>query len=294
LILFISTVFLCFIVVSCSDDTERLESENKELKEELQTQEDQIISLSLGTKFVDRYVDSLEQLEASIRDRMSGGEEDTILMQMINDLTQLVHMNNSIVAEIETRLGGKNKVVKLLLEHVVKLDNKVQHQEKQIARLYSELDDMGIELDNAKQLYAALQDKFKGEQVKGVEQSHKIEDLKQSLVALDKELQRKDAQMNEAFYFFGSKSELIRMDLITRNSILSWQINEEADLNYLTKVDIRHFAKLTIPSEELELLSEHPHQSYRQVAENITSALYIDDYERFWSLSKVLIVKTGK
>ncbi len=150
MILFISTVFLCFIVVSCSDDTERLESENKELKEELQTQEDQIISLSLGTKFVDRYVDSLEQLEASIRDRMSGGEEDTILMQMINDLTQLVHMNNSIVAEIETRLGGKNKVVKLLLEHVVKLDNKVQHQEKQIARLYSELDDMGIELDNAK------------------------------------------------------------------------------------------------------------------------------------------------
>ena len=127
-----------------------MESENKELKEELQTQEDQIISLSLGTKFVDRYVDSLEQLEASIRDRMSGGEEDTILMQMINDLTQLVHMNNSIVAEIETRLGGKNKVVKLLLEHVVKLDNKVQHQEKQIARLYSELDDMGIELDNAK------------------------------------------------------------------------------------------------------------------------------------------------
>ena len=127
-----------------------------------------------------------------------------------------------------------------------------------------------------------------------MEQSHKIEDLKQSLVALDKELQRKDAQMNEAFYFFGSKSELIRMDLITRNSILSWQINEEADLNYLTKVDIRHFAKLTIPSEELELLSEHPHQSYRQVAENGTSALYIDDYERFWSLSKVLIVKTGK
>ncbi|NQV54067.1 MAG: hypothetical protein HQ500_12845 [Flavobacteriales bacterium] len=294
LLLFISTAFLCCIVVSCSGDVERLESENKELKEELQTQEDQIISLTLGTKFVDRYVDSLEQLEASIRERMNGDEEDTILIQKIKDLTQLVHMNNSIVAEIESLLVGKNKVVKLLMDHVVKLDNKVQHQEKQIAQLFSELDDMGIELENAKQLYATLQDKFKGEKEKAVEQSHKIEDLEQSLVALDKELQRKDAQMNEAFYFFGSKNELVSMDLIERSSILSWQINEEADFNYLTKVDIRHFAKLKIPSEELELLSEHPRQSYRQVAENGGSALYIDDYERFWSLSKVLIVRTGK
>lgn len=112
------------------------------------------------------------------------------------------------------------------------------------------------------------------------------------MTSLDRQLQDADTKLHEAFYYYGTKNELIQMSLIKRAGMFSWEVDENADLSGLTKIDSRSFASLDIPSESIEFFSEHPSSAYRIVKKEAgKSTLYIDDGQRFWELSRVLIMR---
>jgi len=113
--LLVILVWSLVTLASCSDEeaVQSLQQENDALKEQIQMQEDKIVSLSLGRKFVDRYVDSLKQLDEKIRNRAESARNDATLQQDLNELENILRINSSIMKEVEQMITGGDRASRL-------------------------------------------------------------------------------------------------------------------------------------------------------------------------------------
>ena len=178
--LLVILVWSLVTLASCSDEeaVQSLQQENDALKEQIQMQEDKIVSLSLGRKFVDRYVDSLKQLDEKIRNRAESARNDATLQQDLNELENILRINSSIMKEVEQMITGGDRASRLLMTQILKLNEAVQAQEREIVKLYSDLDQMEVDLVESREMYSQLRMKFTAQELALQEKNEEIKALR--------------------------------------------------------------------------------------------------------------------
>ena len=75
----------------------------------------------------------------------------------------------------------------------------------------------------------------------------------------------------------------------------SIDLNESANDDEYIKIDIREFNKLPIEASQVQLISEHPADSYVIIQdENEENIKYLEITvpEKFWKVSKYLVIST--
>ena len=97
-----------------------------------------------------------------------------------------------------------------------------------------------------------------------------------------------DAQLNTAWYVFGTSKELKAEGILNKGEVLQGNYNK----NYFTQIDIRKVNVIPLESKSASILTNHPAGSYTLLKDSKGKyTLRITDVAQFWSVSKYLVVK---
>lgn len=158
-----------------------------------------------------------------------------------------------------------------------------------INKLTEQLEQKTKELDELRQQIAERD-------IKIVELGQSVEQLKSenSQVKAESEMnaeiaKNQDAQLNTAYYMYGTNKELKKHRILVDGDVLK---TKDFDADYFTKIDIRKVNVIPLNSKSAKLLTTHPEGSYSLLKDSKGEyTLRITNATEFWSVSKYLVVK---
>ncbi len=101
-------------------------------------------------------------------------------------------------------------------------------------------------------------------------------------------LAAQEEQLNTAYYVFGTKKELREQNILKRGDVLR---SGDFNTDYFTRIDVRVTKTIKLYSKSAKLLTSHPEGSYsldKDAQGQYT--LRITDVQKFWSVSKYLVI----
>ena len=158
-----------------------------------------------------------------------------------------------------------------------------------INKLTEQLEQKTKELDDLRQQIAERD-------IKIVELGQSVQNLQEenSQVRAESEMnaeiaKNQDAQLNTAWYMFGTTKELKQHRILVDGDVLK---SKDFDADYFTKIDIRKVNVIPLNSKSAKLLTTHPEGSYSLLKDSQGEyTLRITNAAEFWSVSKYLVIR---
>ena len=102
-----------------------------------------------------------------------------------------------------------------------------------------------------------------------------------------------DQAIHEAFVTIGTSKDLKARGLLTGGFLAKKRVDvSKLSGSGFTKVDIRNYNDIVLKSKKPKIMTQMPSDSYSlRDNGNGTTTLHINDANRFWSVSKYLVVK---
>lgn len=272
-------IFAVVVMASC---------DNRPSKDEYQTKQDSLmVNIQEKEKAMNDLVTSLVEIDQNVQrikeqekiitlDVNKGGEMNKSVEERINnDVQQIYNLlleNKEKVAKMEKQLKNSRLDIKKLNVLVESLTNQVKAQEEEIAQLKVLLEEKNIKIE-------------------GLTQS--LDSLQTDNTATKENLNETTNKLYTAYYAMGTKKELIAQKLLSAGGIFTKAKINPTDFNmdFFTKIDIRNTITIDTHSKKVELLSNHPADSYNMVGGEGEKTIQIIDKDKFWSLAKYLIIK---
>ena len=106
-------------------------------------------------------------------------------------------------------------------------------------------------------------------------------------------IMEQDDQLHEAYLIIGKKAELKDAGVLKGGFLKKSKVDVNAlDKSMFRTIDVRSMAEISINSKKPSVLSQMPADSYTIEQKGKSSVLRITNVERFWSITKYLIVQT--
>ena len=158
-----------------------------------------------------------------------------------------------------------------------------------INKLTEQLEQKTKELDDLRQQIAERD-------IKIVELGQSVQNLQEenSQVRAESEMnaeiaKNQDAQLNTAWYMFGTTKELKQHRILVDGDVLK---SKDFDADYFTKIDIHKVNVIPLNSKSAKLLTTHPEGSYSLLKDSKGEyTLRITNAAEFWSVSKYLVIR---
>ena len=272
-------IFAVVVMASC---------DNRPSKDEYQTKQDSLmVNIQEKEKAMNDLVTSLVEIDQNVQrikeqekiitlDVNKGGEMNKSVEERINnDVQQIYNLlleNKEKVAKMEKQLKNSRLDIKKLNVLVESLTNQVKAQEEEIAQLKVLLEEKNIKIE-------------------GLTQS--LDSLQTDNTATKENLDETTNKLYTAYYAMGTKKELIAQKLLSAGGIFTKAKINPTDFNmdFFTKIDIRNTLVIDTHSKKVQLLSNHPADSYNMVGGEDVKTIQIIDKDKFWSLAKYLIIQ---
>ncbi|MFT4660154.1 MAG: chromosome segregation ATPase [Patiriisocius sp.] len=212
-------------------------------------------------------------------------------------------------AEIEFSETPEDKVK----SEIEMIDFLMTNNLDRIASLEKNLENSGSEVSQVRKLLAnfKIEVKLKGEEIQSLkdeivnmegEYAQLMDEHMNSQIFVElqnKQLELKENELNEVYFVYGSKTELIENNIIQKKggvlglgavNVLKEDFNKE----YFTKVDLRQLDKIAVTGKQVEILTEHPSTTYNLLKDDndIVNELMIKDKDEFWAGSNYLVMLT--
>ncbi|MBP3712061.1 MAG: hypothetical protein IJ219_07845 [Bacteroidaceae bacterium] len=207
-----------------------------------------------------------------------GNPESASSKDVIRDnmdfIKQAMQQNREMIAQLQEKL--KNSSIK---------NTKMQ---KTIESLQAQIDAQSARIQ---ELEASLAEKdalieSQGEAIAGL--SNDVASLTEENKQKAEKVQQQDKELNSAWFVFGTKSELKEQKILSSGDVLK---SGDFNKDYFTKIDIRYDKDIRFYSKSAQLLSTHPAGSYQLTKDKQGQyELHITDPQKFWSVSKYLVV----
>jgi hypothetical protein len=234
------------------------------------------------TEFIDSFneiqqnLNEIKEKEKIISTNSAGTEfkksEKEQVMADIQTIYDLLTKNKQKVASLSKKLKDSKLKMDQLELAVTNLTNQLLEKEAEIASLQNQLEKLSTDFTNLSIKYS--QEKNASEQ--------------------------KTEKLNTAFYVVGTTKELKKNGVITKEGGFIGmgkvvELNTSLDPGYFTKIDITQVKDIPIGGKQVKLVTSHPDGSYKLVeGASATIKLTITDAEKFWSISKYLIISVEK
>lgn len=197
----------------------------------------------------------------------------------------------------------------IIIDNLEYIREAMQQNRELVAQLREKLNASRFKSDKLKNLVDGLQTQVESQNLRIQEleaslaekdstilsQMHKIDSLSRNasnLAEVSKTqasiVARQDKQLHKAWFVYGTKPELKEQGILKSGKVL-----QDGDFNkdYLTEIDIRTFKELKTYSKSASLQTTHPKDSYTLTKDaNGQYELRITNSERFWSVSKYLVI----
>lgn len=178
------------------------------------------------------------------------------------------------IADLEQKFKNSNINSAKLKEAISGLNRQLEEKAKAIEELCAQLAEKDVQI-------AALSENVQALTTENTEVKQERDETKQIAKA-------QDEQLNTAWYVFGTSKELKEQNILKKGEVLQDNYNKE----YFTKIDIRTTRVIPLQSKNAKILTTHPTDSYKLLKDAKGDyTLCISEADRFWSISKYLVIQ---
>lgn len=182
--------------------------------------------------------------------------------------------NRQRISELENKLKNSSINASKLKEAVASLMEQLNAKNKEIEELRAQLAEKDVQIATLNENVSNLT----AENTEVRQQRDESQQLAKS----------QDAQLNTAWYVYGTSRELKDHSILSKGDVLKGNY----DKSYFTKIDIRELKMIPFYSKSAKLLTTHPANSYQLLKDTKGEyTLRISDPDKFWSISKYLVVQ---
>ena len=273
-------------IVSCKNEAPRQDLMMTQLRDSLNqiiSQKDNEINDMIAT-FGDIEEGFREITEAQSRVTLAKQGEGTNSAQRIKEnmqfIQQTMRQNKELINKLKQQLresSFKSDELKKLIDN---MQQQLEEKEAQMQALREELDKKDIHIAELDETVANL--------------NTNVNELTEETTQKSQTISQQDKQLHTAWFVFGTKDELKKQNILTKDGLFSKTKLLEKDFNkdYFTKIDIRIDKEIKLYSKDAKMLTSHPSSSYTLAPDaNKQYVLRITDPDLFWSTNKYLVIQ---
>ena len=263
--------------------------ESKEYKE-LQAQRDSLLMHSSSADAeVSEMMGVISEVEANF-DKIRQAEK-----YISTQSAQSGEMSKDTKAQVTDNFKMINEILQKNRAQLDELNRKYKNSNSQVATLKNTIDRLNKEMQESSNRLVELQQQL-------AQKDEQIAKLAGDVAALASEsqsqsatIQEQDKTLHTAYYVFGTSKELKEQKILSGGFLQSTKVMKDTfNKDYFLKIDIRDVKQIPLYMKKAKLWSTHPDGTYEFVKGadgNLT--LSITDTQRFWSLTKYLIIEVS-
>lgn len=219
-----------------------------------------------------RLIEAAEKKVTVVKDGEATNKADQIRQSILNIQQRMEH-NRELITKLQQKVREgttRSEELKRVIESFTK---ELESKNAALMELRAELDEKNIHIAELDRTVSDL--------------NANVTELREETAQKAETIKDQDAQLNSAWYVFGTKKELQEQNIYQKGQVLRSNFNK----NYFTKIDIRVDKEIKLYSKSAELLTSHPAGSYTlQPDAQKQYILRITNPTQFWSASKYLVV----
>lgn len=282
-VVFLSLCGMMLLVSSCSSSDKKTEVVNDatiELVDSLQTANAEKDSLLKLLNEISNGMDQLKDLEHIVSADLSKETPDSrdrlrtdmkIIQEAALDRRQKLETLEAKLRKSINYNAEMERTIKSLRLQIENQEAKILELQEALKKANVEIGDLNLRVDSLKKENSEIN--------------------REKIVAQDESIKLTN-QLNTCYYVVGSKSELKKYNIIETGFLRKTKIMEgDFEKSYFTKADKRTLSSINLHSQKVQVLSNHPKDSYQIVEKNGTKVLEITNSADFWDLSNYLIVQ---
>ena len=281
LILFIVSAGILF---SCTNV-----KESKEYKD-LQAERDSLMmqSASIDTEVAEMMsvIDDVEENFNQIREA-----EKYLALQSTE--------KGELSANTKQRINDNFKMINEILQknkaQMAELNKKYSSSTGQAATLKKTIDRLNQQMQESSVRIKDLQDELSSRDATIAQLSSDVTDLSGHLEEQSVTIREQEKSLNIAYFVFGTMKELKDQKILSGGFLQSTKVLDGAfNKDYFLQIDIREVTRVPLYDKKAKLWSNHPEGTYEfEKGDDGNLAFIITDTQRFWSLTKYLIIEVG-
>ncbi|WP_420576044.1 hypothetical protein [Ekhidna sp.] len=280
------TVGLAAAFISMQEEKEELTVQSVQLEEELQKRDsayNEIIDIMYGVESKIEKIKKRENLLSNVSNTNDFTTADK--KQMVKDMSMidsLIVQTNETVARLVSKLDNANINLNSFKNRVNQLSKELEDRKQSVASLRKELEEKDIEIAEMTADIKSLK--------------YRVDTQEKTLDTQMAEINMQQEKLNKAFFAIGSEKSLVEDGLVSKEGGFLWfgktnELDPDASKDKFSEIDIRTTNRLIVDSEKVDLITEHPSDSYEIVKEgDVVKYIDIKNPEKFWGISKYLVV----
>lgn len=200
------------------------------------------------------------------------------------------------IAEINRDIAAINRLLEENRAKIASLERtsaqlrkanlRIDELEKTIANLTAELGEKGAEIER-------LRAELGRREHEVVQLTQQVEETQQQLDNLSGDKIELENQLNTVYYIVGVEKELRDAQIINKQGFIGRTLTvSSTDLRSFTQADSRLLREIPLGYKKVSLVTSHPEGSYQLIvdADKVATKLVIDNPDRFWESSKILVI----
>ena len=273
-------------IVSCKNEAPKQDLAAVQLRDSLNqiiAQKDNEINDMIAT-FGDIEEGFREITEAQSRVTLAKQGEGTNSAKRIKEnmqfIQQTMRQNKELINKLKQQLRESSFKSEELKKLIDSMQQQLEEKEAQMQALREELDKKDIHIAELDETVANL--------------NTDVNQLTEETTQKSQTISQQDKQLHTAWFVFGTKDELKKQNILTKDGLFSKTKLLEKNFNkdYFTKIDIRIDKEIKLYSKDAKMLTSHPSSSYTLAPDaNKQYVLRITDPNLFWSTSKYLVIQ---
>lgn len=271
---------------SCDrEEREQLKAEADRLEQKLHERDSAFNSIMNVMAEVETEIQAIKEQENLITNTSNGDFASQNKDQMVSDLqriNQLIDNTNEKVKSLSSKLDDSNLELNAFKKRISSMMNDLKERETAIAQLKEEVETRDHRI-------AELNTEVESMVTRVQLQTETIDVQNQELIARERDL-------NTAYFAVDTEEKLREQGLVAKEGGFLWigrttELRADAKQDKFTEVDIQNTKRFYIDSGKIEIVTEHPSDSYKLVNEEGTvKYLEVTNPSEFWRISKYLVV----
>jgi hypothetical protein len=271
--------------VKDSEDYRGLARENDSLIVQIKNREQQLEAIAVSMDEIERNLAEIEKNELAIGELKKEGQlqQKDRINEMIRGIDTYIDANKEKLVALEKKVNNSSGNTANLQKIIAQLKKTVREKEVQIAQLRTTISVLEGEKDS---LTITL-----------TRRDTELQDKNLELTSRQRTIEEKEANLTTAYFMIGDRKQLVDEGIIKKEGGV---LGVGRTLTLADHLNPGNFRKINIKSvREIELgdtkkrnvVSVHPADSYFFANSNGKVYLTISDYQKFWSVSKFLVVE---
>lgn len=277
------------LMFSCSDKKEREELRKRAdlLESKLMERDSAYNELVDIMSNVEGQISKIKEKENLVSLQSQGdfteSEKDQIIEDM-NAIDKLIASSSQTIRDLSAKLDNADIASRSFKKRINELSASLENRKTAIDDLKESLIAKDVEI-------ATLTTEVKSLETRVDLQTETID------MQIDKINTQQD-RLNTAYFVVGSEKKLVDQGIVTKEGGFLWigkttELEANTAQDQFVAIDIRDTNKLVIDSKKVELVTEHPSDSYELISEgDKVQYLNIKNPEKFWGISKYLVIST--